>query len=758
LPRVPKLTIKQAFDHARQHHSAGKLRDAEQLYLQILEQEPRHADAIQLLGLIAHQRGDHANAVDLIQRAIALNPDAADYYNNLGTALRSNGQLDEAIAAYQMAITQKDGYAAAINNLGLALKDKGNLDAAIAAFQQVIALNPASIEVHNNLGRAFKENRQFEDAIAAYRQVIALNPDYAEAHSNLGNALRDIGQPGEAIAAYQRAIAIKPEFAEAQNNLGNALADKDRFEEAIAAYHRAIEINPAFAEAHSNLGNALRNVGKLDEAIASYRLAIEHRPGWTAPCLNLGHLFREMGQFEEAYSAFSQALRNKPGDPVALSCLAAALAELHRFDEATLALDRAAAIAPDSLLTHLTRGIIQLRNGRGAEAVESFRVLVERAPQFVSGWNNLAAALRQIGRFNEAAECVQRALALRPDSIRAHTLLAGLSGVGESSTENLIAIFRDPKTSLRDRASTGFASGKTLDQADRFDEAFGYYAEANSLTLQIRNASGARYDSDLFSRRVDETIALFTPVFFSRTRDWGEPSELPVFIVGMPRSGTSLVEQIAASHSAVFGAGELKDIDHLATGLTVAELRPDQIKQMARAQLDRLQKLVNTSAGSVARVIDKMPSNVELLGLIATLFPAARVIICRRDPRDTCLSCYFQSFSSGNLFSFDLWQCGRHHVHTDRLISHWLKVLPLRILEVQYEALVADLEVESRRIIAFLGLPWEEACLEFHRTERMVQTASDWQVRQPIYTRSVGRWRNYQRHLAPLFEALGIKQ
>jgi hypothetical protein len=189
--------------------------------------------------------------------------------------------------------------------------------------------------------------------------------------------------------------------------------------------------------------------------------------------------------------------------------------------------------------------------------------------------------------------------------------------------------------------------------------------------------------------------------------------------------------------------------------LSWSQCQPGPIKDAARKQLDRLLAL----GGSALRVIDKMPSNVKHLGLIATLFPSARVILCHRDPRDTCLSCFFQQFSPGNvLFSFDLSLCGRHHVHTDRLMAHWLKAMPLRMLQVQYEDLVADLEGQSRRIISFLGLPWNPACLDFHRTERIVQTFSAWQVRQPIYTRSVGRWRNYERHLGPLFEALGLNK
>ncbi len=325
------------------------------------------------------------------------------------------------------------------------------------------------------------------------------------------------------------------------------------------------------------------------------------------------------------------------------------------------------------------------------------------------------------------------------------------AAVDAAELDRLQSSLDETPNSSEGRAELLFVLGKMLDDAGRFDEAFARYSSGNALALQKRRAAGQRCDADEYARRVDEWNAAYTPDYFARTRGWGEDSELPVFVVGMMRSGTSLVEQIAASHADVFGAGELVDIGQIATSLPFAQLQADAVRSAAGKQLQRLR----TIGGPASRVIDKMPANVEHLGLIATLFPSARIILCRRDPRDTCLSCFFQPFSSGNLFTFDLAQCGRHHMQTDRLMAHWLKVLPLRMLEVQYEDLVADLEGQSRRIITFLGLPWSAACLDFHRTQRSVKTASAWQVRQPIYTRSVGRWRNYQRHLKPLFDALG---
>jgi hypothetical protein len=309
--------------------------------------------------------------------------------------------------------------------------------------------------------------------------------------------------------------------------------------------------------------------------------------------------------------------------------------------------------------------------------------------------------------------------------------------------------------------------GKVLDDADRFEEAFLAYERANRMYRDSRAAVGERFDAADLHREIDETIATFDPQYFASVVDWGSPSELPVFIVGMPRSGTSLVEQIAASHSRVFGAGELREIGNLAQRLApiiaaircgseedAAEAGADHritIRRLSDAHLEHLKAL----NGRAERIIDKMPDNVFKLGAIATLYPGARVIFCRRDPLDTCLSCYFQKFTAGQLaFSYDLADCAKRYLETERLTAHWRKVLPLKWLDVEYEALVSDLGDHSRRIITFLGFDWEPACLDFHRTARTVTTASAWQVRQPLYGRAVGRWRRYQAHLAPLLDLL----
>jgi tetratricopeptide (TPR) repeat protein len=309
---MAQLTIQQAFDLALQHHQAGRLGEAEQIYRQILAQQPEHADAMHNLGMISFQMGRNDVAVELLRRAIVLNPSYAPAHNNLGNVLKGQGQFDEAIAAYRQAIALNPNLPEVHSNLGNALKNKGQLDEAIAAYRQAIALNPNLSEAHNNLGVTLKEKGQLDEAIAALRQAIALNPNLSEANTNLGIALQDKGQLDEAIAAHRRVIAGNPTLPEARYNLGNALQDKRQLDEAIAAYRQAIALRPNYAEAHSNLGNALRDKGQLDEAIAAHRRAIALNPSLAEGHSNLGIALKDKGQLDEAMAAFRQAISVRP--------------------------------------------------------------------------------------------------------------------------------------------------------------------------------------------------------------------------------------------------------------------------------------------------------------------------------------------------------------------------------------------------------------------------------------------------------------
>ncbi|MBV9249961.1 MAG: sulfotransferase [Acetobacteraceae bacterium] len=381
------------------------------------------------------------------------------------------------------------------------------------------------------------------------------------------------------------------------------------------------------------------------------------------------------------------------------------------------------------------------------------------APDRADIWVMLGNNLSALGRFREAIECHKRALALDPDHADASRgmVAAGERIENQQELERLREAVEDDSLDVHQRISAGFALGTLLDKAGSYEEAFERFATANRLVRAESLNEGKGFDIAELRARVDWLIETFSPDLFERTRCWGNPSEIPVFIVGMPRSGTTLAEQIVASHGQAFGMGERKDIGRITVllkadrqGLYAPEWDPALVRQHADDDLARL----TAAAGGALRVADKMPDNVLWLGLIALLYPRSRVVVCRRDLRDVGLSCYFQAFNAGLSWSNDLGDCAARALEIERLLRHWRAVLPLPMLELRYESLVADLEGETRRLLDFLGLPWDPSCLAFYQTERQIMTASLWQVRQPLYTSSVGRWRHYEKWLAPLLDGL----
>jgi tetratricopeptide (TPR) repeat protein len=598
----------------------------------------------------------------------------------------------------------------------------GRIGRAAAIYRKILNKAPDNPDALNLLGVVALGEGRPERAVQLIGKAVAALPNFAEAHSNLGNAQRAAGRLGEACASYRRAIALQPDFAAAHNNLGRTLCEQGDFTAALASCERAVALAPQLAEAHNNLGNALRGLGRLEAAEAALCRALQLEPESAARLTNLANILADADREEEALACYRGAI----------------------------------ALDPGFILAHYGLATRLRLSGDLDAALESYRTVLSLNPDQAVAWNDLGYALRGLGRFAEAVDAFRRAVAIDPDLADAYRNLASCRQLAAADQEiaHLAALAAKPDLPIEERASAGFAAAKALDDADRFDEAFAAYERANRMYRNASATSGKCFDAEELRRQVDQAIDAFTPGYFASVAELGNPTRLPVFIVGMPRSGTSLVEQIAASHSRVFGAGELRDIGQIAAGLEpiLGEQKRAAVRSLADAHLERLRSLERDAE----RVIDKLPDNLFRLGVIATLFPAARVIFCRRDPRDICLSCYFQKFSPAQLvFSYDLADCAKRYLETERLTRHWHRVLPLRMLDVEYEALVRDLEGESRRLIAFLGLDWQPSCLDFHRTDRIVTTSSVWQVRQPLYDRSVGRWRNYERHLAPLLDALG---
>jgi len=334
---MAQLTLQQAFDLALHHHQSGRLKEAQQLYRQILARQPAHAGAMHYLGFMAHQQGRKSEAIDLIRRALALKPDDATAHYNLANVLKDSGKPDDAIAAYQQAIFFNPNFAEAYNNLGNLLRERGQVDEAIAIFHQAIALGSNRGRPYCNLGNALREKGQLDEAIAAYQQAISLEPDLPEAYSNLGDLLSEKGRVDEALAACRQAIALRPNFAEAYNNLGNVERGRGEFDRAIAAYQKAVALAPLDGKNHGNLGVALRSKGRLDDSIAVFHRAIELSPDMAQAYNNLGVALRDRGQIEEAIAAYRKAVALAPHFAEAHSNLIFTLHYHPGFDAAAIA-------------------------------------------------------------------------------------------------------------------------------------------------------------------------------------------------------------------------------------------------------------------------------------------------------------------------------------------------------------------------------------------------------------------------------------
>jgi tetratricopeptide (TPR) repeat protein len=595
-------------------------------------------------------------------------------------------------------------------------------------------------------------------AEALYRRALEKDPDSPDALHLLGVVAYQCGKIGQAIRLIERALPDLPEQPDVHLNHGNALGKAGRVAEAVDSYRRAIALKPGYGMAHSNLAYALNQQGDFAAVLVSSKRAIELIPEFFGVHVNCASALIGLENFAEAEGLLRRALDLLPDRAETHSHLGWVLAKLGRFDEAVACHERAIALDPNDAALHYAFGATLHLADDPARSEASFRRTLALAPDHAKAWHGLGDVLRVSGDFAEALACFRHALELAPDLPEVYRSLA-VTGqhAGDEDLQRLKAILASSDRTISDRISAGFALGTLLDNADRYDEAFPCFARANSLYRQQRAAAGECFDPEALRGQVDNLIAIGIPALFSAIASWGNPSETPVFIVGMPRSGTSLVEQIAASHSRVFGAGERPEMNAISNALLahnrggrVEKWDPNVARQLADRHIARLEAL----GGGAVRVIDKMPDNVFALWLIAALFPSARIIFCRRDPRDGCLSCYFHWFTEGHLYAYDLVDCGRRALEIERLVTHWMQALPLAMLVVDYQALVADPEGESRRLIEFLGLAWEPACLDFHRTERPVFTASAWQVRQPVYNRSVGRWRYYKGHLAPLLQVL----
>jgi tetratricopeptide (TPR) repeat protein len=665
--------------------------------------------------------------------------------------------------------------------LSVALVHQGK--EALAELRRTTELLPADGEAHRNLATAWRGRGQWAEALRCLHRALELQPHDADGFAEAADAMRALGRSVEAVPLYERALLLDPRLVEARNNLGNAFLELHQNLDAARCYRLALEAQPDNPVILCNLGNAQRLLGLFEEAKICLQRAIALDRTLSVGHSYLGLVHVALGQREAAVTNFRQAVELNPGDTAALNYLGGVLRELGRRRDAVMAYERAIAVNPGSAESHCHLGEVLFEMRRVGAAMDCYRKALTLHPTYAPAHLSLGMALRQQRRPADAEASCRTALDIDPNYVEALSFLGELKADrGEfTQAEELFvkAIAIDPgfhsafagiathrkmtiadsewrlgvETLLRKRlplsaeVSLRYALGKYFDDVRRFDDAFDQYARANELTKRY----GATYDRTQFSALVTRIIGRFQREFIRDCQTGASAADLPIVVVGMPRSGTSLTEQILASHPAVVGAGELTFWHGAYRRLeqTAPDGAPNGplLADMARNYLERLTAL---GAGS-SRVVDKMPANFLYAGLIHAALPNARIIHMQRHPLDTCLSIYFQNFFNIGPYANDLDNLAHYYREYLRLTDHWRATLPATaLLEVPYEALTADQEGWTRRMLDFVGLPWNPKCLDFHATDRVVITASKWQVRQKINTASAGRWRNYEKYVAPL--------
>lgn len=668
------------------------------------------------------EAGQTDQAQLLCQRVLAVWPGQPDALHLLGLIAHAYGDLALAIQNLRQACQSPRIPARYLSNFAEMCRQGGLLAEAEQAARRAVALNPDLVDAWNNLGIILQEAGKLDESATCLERVTRLNPAGAQGTNNLANTYTRMGLLDRAENMYRRTLELEPGYAEAYSNLSLVLKELGRLDEARRAAQQALSLNPQQVDTYINLAGIERAAGHPAEALRRLDQGLAFAPLNAGLLITRAKILNDEMWFEDGLENARKVLASIPAHPGALNEMGRALQGLNRFDDAFGCFTRAEAFpGSDGFEAGRYQGVLLAELGRNTEALAVYDRLLDKAPYQAALWFNRA----ELKKFS-------------PD---------------DPDIEAMTAVLNSPATqSIQSRQMMHFALAKACLDAGMDGQAFQHLDLGNRL---VRGT--VLFDAAATRSWMEQFPQVFTANDVNRSVRGGQQSQRPVFVVGMMRSGTTLVEQILAAHPLVDGLGERPEIQRLVDQIGnypqgVAHLSDEDKAALGARYLEQTKPLLS---GLARYSIDKMPENFLHIGLIRQILPNARIIHCRRDPVDTCLSCYTKFFTSNHPFAYDLEDLGNFYLFYSKLMEHWRAILPpSHFIEVDYEAVVADLEGQARRLTSFLDLPWDESCLRFHQNKGAVRTASAAQVRKPIYGSSAGRWRRYEAYLEPLLRVL----
>ena len=681
-----------------------------------------------------HEAGNLKKAERLYKHALKANPRNAAALNLLGVLNYQGGRHSKAIQLLNKSVAIRPDDPFAHFNLGNVYKYRGKLIEAEAAFKTAVALNPRDAGAQGNLGIVLQERGRLGEAVGAFEKAVAIEPANPEAHFNLANALLFLGQPDKAVKAFQKALQLKPNYAEAHANLGNLYSGQGEFDSAMASFRQAIALNPELAEAHANLGFALKETGDFDAALETLETALRLNPDLAEAHNNIGSVLKSLHRFGEAVAAFRRAVKLRPDFAEAHTNLGNTLFQQEDLDGAVAALDKALTLDPDDL-----------------DTVRTLATLWERA-----------------NRLDKARPVIERGLGLAPEDDELNLLAAkcerrdGDIPAAIARLENLDRA----NASERSAINITYELGRLYDQRDGSKQAYEYFAEANQRSRDY--PAHAKTDKNLFLdmiASVDQQLSAAWVDSWSPTPALEERAA-PVFFFGFPRSGTTLIDQVLASHPDIKILDEQPAIDAMLGEIAgfpesypgaLAELTADQIAHLRTRYFDTADEFLKGESGGL--LIDKMPLNIVHVVMIWRIFPHAKMIFALRHPFDVCLSCFMQNFEIGPAMAnfFSLEDSANLYGKAMALWQKSSEALPLDCHTVKYEDFVDDFESETQALLKFLGLEWQETMREYTgqaRQRARIATVSYDQVVEPIYQRSQFRWKRYRDEIGTAFDSL----